>query len=358
MGVRTLHKPREKTYISLSDEQCLAYVKQAYIDEGRMGQTSRHYYYKLLGYQAVRLTDHKNSARQAYAYVCRLLVRARRKELLPWSAVIDPGRRHTSYYSWHLNEYAEAKMNSSITLDMWRGQEAKGVEMWVEKDTMMAFVNAIVRSYRIPVQVNRGYGSAAAIKDASERYGNGKGWTLLYIGDFDPSGLDIDRSLRDILRSHGCRPNIVRIALTQEDTVSLMPNAGLELKLKDPRYQRFVALYGEAQQGYEVDSLASHLLRQRILEQIALYVDLDELAQVKALERAVNALFSRRLKGTLDELTEAILARGVVSPGLTLDAERQRLYLRAPDEDDDEELEEAEEDDFDEGEIDEEDFDG
>src|SRR5947207_15883407 len=96
--------------------------------------------------------------------------------------------------SWHLREYAEAKMSSYITLDFWRGQEAKCVEVWVEKDTMMAFVDSIVSPYRIPVQVNRGYGSAAAIKDASERYGNGRGWTLLYVGDFDSSGVDIDRS--------------------------------------------------------------------------------------------------------------------------------------------------------------------
>lgn len=217
---------REKTYTSLSDQECLSYVQQAYIDEGHMGQTSRHYYYKLLGYQAVQMTDHQNSAKQSYQYVCRLLVKARRKGLLPWYAVVDTARRRTSYTSWHLQEYARAKMNSYITLDFWRGQQSKGIEIWVEKDTMMAFVNSIVSTYRIPIQVNKGYGSAATIKDAAERYGNGKGWTLLYIGDFDPSGLDIDRSLRDILRSHGSRPNIVRIALTQEDTVSLMPNAG------------------------------------------------------------------------------------------------------------------------------------
>ncbi len=328
---------RPKTYISRPDDECLAYVQRAYVEEGRAGQTSRHYYYKLLGYHAVELFDHPSSSKQAYAYVCRLLVKARRRGLLSWSAVIDPGRRHTSYTSWHLKEYAGALMRSYITLDMWRGQDGK-VEVWVEKDTMMAFVDSIVSPYRIPVQVNKGYGSAAAIKDAADRYGNGKGWTLLYIGDFDPSGLDIDRSLRDILKKHGCRPNIVRIALTQEDTVSLIPNAGLSLKEKDPRRKRFVSLYGEDQQGYEIDSLPARLLRQRIIDQLSLYVDLEEFEQVKKLERAVDSLFVNKLRGTLDDLTEAILDRGVSSLGLTLTPERQYLYLKGEtDTDEDEE---------------------
>ncbi len=348
--VVAMRKPRVKTYVSLSDEDCLGYVRRAYVDEGRVGQTSRHYYYKLLGYKAVQLTNHKNSARQAYQYVCRMLVKARRKGLLPWSAVIDPGRRHTTYASWHLKEYAETKTTSYIMLDMWRGQQAKGVEVWVEKDTMMALVNSFVRSYRIPVQVNKGYGSAAAIKDASERYGNGKGWTLLYIGDFDPSGLDIDRALRDLLRSHGCRPNIVRIALTQEDTVSLIPNAGLALKPKDPRYKRFIELYGKYQQGYEVDSLPVHLLRQRIMDQLSLYVDIPEFRQMVALEDAIDEMFTEKLSGALDELTESILTDGITSPRLNLTLKQQRRYLLAP-----EDMEET--DDTDEDEIDEEDED-
>jgi hypothetical protein len=344
-------RPRIKTYVSLSDEDCLSYVQRAYVDEGRIGQTSRHYYYKLLGYQVVQLTTHKNSARQAYAYVCRLLVKARRKGLLPWSAVVDPGRRHITYYSWHLREYARSKTTSYISLDIWRGQGATGVEVWVEKDIMMAQVNSFVKDYRIPVQVNKGYGSAAAIKDASERYGNGKNWTLLYIGDFDPSGLDIDRALRDILRKHGCRPNIVRIALTQEDTGNLIPNAGLGLKPKDPRYKRFINLYGKDQQGYEVDSLPVHLLRQRIMDQLSLYVDLDAFEQVKKLEQAVNSLFTDKLKGTLDDLTKAILDGGVRMPGLTLTPDQQRVYLLPPDEleaEDEDEMEEEDEDEYEE----------
>ncbi len=351
---------RQKTYISLSDEECLAYVQQAYVDEGHMGQTSRHYYYKLLGYQAVQTTNHPNSAKQSYHYVCRLLVKARRRGLLPWEAVIDPGRRRTSYYSWDLPDYVSAKTNSAIRLDLWRGQQATGVEVWVEKDTMMTFVNSVVYEYRIPVQVNKGYGSVAAIKEASERYGNGKGWTLLYVGDFDPSGLDIDRALRDMLRGHGSRPNIVRIALSQADTENLMPNAGLNLKKKDPRTKKFVETYGEDQQAYEVDSLAPHLLRQRILEQLALYVDLAEFVQLRLLEQSVDTLIERRLRGTLDDLTQAVLSQGVGSPRLTLDLERQRLYLLpegkyrsasepTPDEDSDDEeeydIEDDEEDD-------------
>jgi hypothetical protein len=130
--------------------------------------------------------------------------------------------------------------------------------------------------------------------------------------------------------------------------MNLMPNAGLELKEKDPRYKRFVELYGKDQQAYEVDSLASHLLRQRIMNQLGLYVDLDEFAQVKALEQAVNSLFTDELKGTLDDLTKAILAGGVQSDGLTLPYDRQLLYLRDPDKEDETEAPGEEDEEIDE----------
>ena len=101
-------------------------------------------------------------------------------------------------------------MSSLIMLDFWRGQPQR-VEIWVEKEAIAELVKNAVRSLRVPVCINKGYGSVTVVKDAAERYGSGKGWTLLYIGDFESSGLDIDRALRDGLKKYGSRPNIVRV---------------------------------------------------------------------------------------------------------------------------------------------------
>jgi hypothetical protein len=282
----------------------------------------------MLGKHAIGLINHKNSAKNAYAFVCRLLVEARKKGILPWSAVIDPGRRRTSYSSRDLKYYAKLKMGSAIMLDFWRGQPQQ-VEIWVEKEAIFELVQSTVYRYRVPVNINKGYGSATVIHDAAKRYGKGKGWTLLYIGDFDPSGLDIDRCLRDSLKEHGSRPNIVRIALSQEDTVSLIPMAGLSLKKTDSRYKRFVELYGPDQKGYEIDSLPADILRKRIMEALNTYMDLDLFRKVIELEDAVDEKIAEALKGTLNDTVDELL-EGVADS--TLPVSEQHRYLLAEDE--------------------------
>jgi hypothetical protein len=340
-------KLRIKTYVSVDKQQCLTHLKRIYEERGN--QTARHYYYQMLGCHAIGLIEHKNSAKNAYAFVCRLLVEARKKGIIPWSAVIDPGRRRTSYSNYDLKYYAKLKMGSAIMLDFWRGQPRR-VEIWVEKEAIFELVQNTVYRYRIPVNINKGYGSATVIHDAAERYGKGKGWTLLYIGDFDPSGLDIDRCLRDSLKEHGSRPNIVRIALTQEDTVSLIPMAGLSLKKTDSRYQRFVELYGSDQKGYEIDSLPADILRKRIIEALNTHMDLDLFKKVIELEDAVDERLAAELEGTLNDVVDELL-EGVSDS--TLPRSEQHRYLLAKDEyneanyedeDEDEEDEDSDED--------------
>jgi hypothetical protein len=334
---------KTKTYKSLDDNKCIDLVQRAYIEEGSDGQTARHYYYKLLGYKAVEFTNHKNSSKNAYAFVCRLLVKARESGQLPWSAVIDPGRKRTSFSSWDLQEYANIKMKSLIMLDFWRGQPQQ-VEIWVEKEAIAELVKNTVANYRVPVCINKGYGSVTVVKDAAERYGNGKGWTLLYIGDFDPSGLDIDRALRDGLKKYGSRPNIVRVTLNRDDTISLIPMAGLSLKRTDSRYQKFVELYGPDQQGYEIDSLPARILRQKILEKLNLYMDIGTFEKVIELEDAVDEQLKKQLGGTLNSIVAELLEKGV--PDSSLPIIEQHRYLLPKSEFNEQDYEHGEENDY------------
>lgn len=322
-------KVKVKTYKSKDKEECLAKLKQAYVEEGETGQTSRHFYYKGLGFKIIELNPNvKTSSKNAYAFICRLLVEARKKGKIPWHAVIDPGRSRTSYYGWDLEQYARATIRSSISLDFWRGQPQR-LEIWVEKEAMAQIVNGIVGYWRIPVNINKGYGSATVIHNAAMRYGKGKGWTLLYIGDFDPSGLDIDRALRDGLKEEGSRPHIVRIALTHKDTTDLIPMQGLGLKQTDSRYKRFVELYTKEQKGYEIDSLPISNLKQKLLEALSIYMDMDLFKKVEELEKAVDEQLEEQLKGALGDLITNLFEKGV--PGSSLPLTEQHLYLLAED---------------------------
>lgn len=65
------------------------------------------------------------------------------------------------------------------------------------------------------LNVGRGFDGSDSIHNAAQRLGADE--TVLYFGDFDPSGGDMVRSPRERLASLGSRPEIVKCAPTFGD---------------------------------------------------------------------------------------------------------------------------------------------
>jgi hypothetical protein len=229
----------------------------------------------------------------AYAWGGRLLSKALEAEQIPWYWMVDPGRRHFTHPSDSLREFIDRQSRAFFWADVWKGQPRRP-EICVEKEAMAAFVYNTVDDLRIPVRVMRGYTSVTAVKEAALHYGNGKGWTILYLGDFDPSGLNIESSFKKKLAQYGSRPTIRRVALTLEDTRALPSYAGLDLKEGDPRTKAFREMYGKDQKGYELDAMGAVELRQQLLSVVHEYLDLNEFNQAQELERLLAAEATRR----------------------------------------------------------------
>ncbi len=133
-----------------------------------------------------------------------------------------------------------------------------------------------MRPYGVTLNVARGYDGWDSIHNAAGRYGDGVGVTVFYFGDFDPSGEDMVRSLRERLAFFGCVPEVVKCALTREDITryNLPPDF---TKKTDTRAAGFIARHGDV--SVELDALPVDVLRQRVLEAVVARMDL------KALER-------------------------------------------------------------------------
>lgn len=316
---------REPTTFEHADNAtCLNQVSAVYERSGS-GQTLRHYYYKLLSSGALRLLPVENSAKNAYAFLSRLLVDAREQELVPWAAIIDPGRRNFTYWSHpSLLSYARSEAYSNYTLDPWRGQPCR-LEVWVEKDAMAEITNRAVRDLRIPVYVAKGYGSATIKNEVKERYGDGAGCVLLYCGDFDPSGMDIERELRATLAQYGATPEIVRVTLTHQDTFTLPAYAALDLKEKDPRTKAFKKTYGEDQKGFELDVLEAGEVQARLLRVVSTYMRQDAFDAAIQLERAIRSEAGKRLQQAMSGFGQDMLTQGVKASTLSLS--EQLVYL-------------------------------
>jgi hypothetical protein len=105
--------------------------------------------------------------------------------------------------------------------------------------------------------------------------------TVLYFGDFDPSGEDMVRSLRERFKFFECHPEIVKCALTADDVAeyNLPPDF---TKPTDTRRASFVARYGDM--AVELDALPVNVLVERLREGIGARIDLEALGEVDAKE--------------------------------------------------------------------------
>ena len=106
------------------------------------------------------------------------------------------------------------------------------------------------------------YESAVRIKQNS----GGKPIHILYFGDYDPSGEDIIRSVREDLTRFGIDFEIEKIAILQEqiEEYNIPP---MPAKTSDPRYAKFVAEHGE--DAVELDAIEPDKLQEIIGDSIS-----------------------------------------------------------------------------------------
>jgi hypothetical protein len=152
--------------------------------------------------------------------------------------------------------------------------------------------------YRVTLNVGRGYDGWTSIKRAADRYVRqedecDRETTVLYFGDFDPSGEDMHRSLIERLAELGAYPDVVKVALTEEDAHRL---PGDVTKADDSRATAFVAKYGDL--AVELDALPVEDLTRRIRSGVEARMNTDALKESRRLEREQR----EAMRGLAEEL--------------------------------------------------------
>ena len=234
-----------------------------------------------------------------YAKLSGLLTNARYTGRIDWDAIEDRTRipNIPNIFSdiKHLLEVA----GRSYQLDRWEEQEYY-VELWTEKDAISSVISPITNFYQVGVSVNRGYTSASAMYESKQRFlEQGKIKILLYLGDHDPSGLDMDRDIQERLNEFGADVKVIRIGLTQKQIKKYSPPPN-PAKITDPRAKDYIKKYGDS--SYEVDALRPEVLQKLIKNSILKYLDLEKYEQVKKKEQEdIKGVkeFSIKLKGGL-----------------------------------------------------------
>lgn len=187
--------------------------------------------------------------------------------------------------------------------DFWQDQPER-VEVWLEKDTAAFLVKDTTNECGVPLRISSGHYSRTFLYKAAQSIaGTSVPLTVLYIGDFDPSGLDVERAARrgsngrdgvaDFLeKDFGWRPGRfekqvkwLRLGVSLDDYKTMPVKARVSLKEDgnngdkergDPRAESFKDEYDDY--GVEVEALevleAGGLAR-RVENEIRKHIDVD-----------------------------------------------------------------------------------
>lgn len=251
-------------------------ITEYYLDDGYI-MTLRQLFYQLV------TKDIIPNKQAEYNKLSRLLKIGRMAGLIDWEIIEDRLRVPKLPY-WCL-DVPDALQDTikQFRLDRQTGQNVY-VELWCEKDALSNVLYKISSKYHLNLMINRGYSSCTAMHDAFNRFKRCT-WVdekvILYIGDHDPSGLDMIRDIEKRLNEFGEFPDIIPIALTEEqiNTYNPPPNPA---KMTDPRSDKYVKKHGHI--SYEVDALPPNILNQIVSQNVENHIDMSIFNEVLAEE--------------------------------------------------------------------------
>ena len=230
-----------------------------------------------------------------YSKLSTILKDARMCGQIDWATIEDRLRIPKIPAQWDTIQDGVLSLTSQFRLDRHEGQD-NYVEVWVEKDALSGILEPITDKYHVRLMVNRGYSSVSAMQKASVRFDeSNRDNTILYLGDHDPSGLDMDRDIKDRLYEFGVDVEVKRIALTMEQIEKYSPPPN-PTKFTDPRSSGYQEEYGD--DSWELDALTPKVLDELVSSEIEELIDMEKYDEIIVTEE--------EQKEKLQELADSI----------------------------------------------------
>jgi hypothetical protein len=236
-----------------------------------------------VGYKLFTLGLLSSMARPEMQRVYRLLKEARERGIIPWKWIVDETRAIERVSTWaDPAEYARC-VARSYRRDFW-DQQPHRVQVMSEKGTVRGILAPVLDHYAVGFLPVHGFSSATLAHDIAED-DDGRDLIVLYVGDFDPSGLfmsEEDLPAR-FAKYDGDHIKLRRIALTVEQLQGL-PSFPATDKRKDPRYRWFVANHGR--HCWELDAMDPNDLRDCVEQEIQKLIEPVAWKRCEAVDRA------------------------------------------------------------------------
>lgn len=275
----------------------------------------RQLYYQLIATAYDKLPDDwidpktgsKNNIK-SYKKVGDLVNDGRLAGYIDWDLLKDRGREVDRLPMWDDPVDRLEWAAKTHRLNKWRDQ-ATALWVMIEKQALEGVMIPICRRLEVPFIANKGYSSASSMYEIGREMlwhrRNGQEIHVLYLGDHDPSGLDMTGDVKKRLEmfSEGC-VDVDRLALNfdQVQTYNPPPNPAKET---DSRYKAYRDEWGE--ECWELDALTPTVLTALVREAVESYRDDDAWSQSleqQEIERRQLLRLAERVKDGEVELEE------------------------------------------------------
>jgi hypothetical protein len=252
--------------------------------------SGRGLFYRMVSAGYLPSTDKTHSQRLG-----RITTTLRERGVVPFQWIVDGVRATLKPSSWSgLADFGET-VRRAYRKDFWASLP-EYVHVFCEKDAMAGVLQPITYEYDVSLSVIRGYVSLSfAYEIASQWAAIEKPITAYYFGDFDPSGFDLERDLREKLKrySGGRLFDWVRLAVRENDfeRYGLIP---LTPKARDRRTRGF--LRAGHTKAAELDAIPATALRDRLEDAIRSHIPAARWERLRAVEDAERASVAKIVK--------------------------------------------------------------
>lgn len=232
-------------------------------------------------------TGSKNNER-SYKKLGGIISDARLAGLVDWNHIADRTRLpHKDTVFDSLGDGMKTLLNA-WRYNLWADQPTY-VEVWVEKEALAEVVQQACAHLYVPWCSCRGYMSQSAMWRGSQRFlgrwQEGRECHLVYLGDHDPSGLDMSRDIEDRQAVFQSDVIVHRIALNYDQVYQYNPPPN-PTKVTDSRAAAYIEEFGH--ECWELDALEPRILDRLIQDTIDGLVDPDLMDAAQTRERELE----------------------------------------------------------------------
>lgn len=263
--------PAARDVVERAEQICDDYARQGYT------LTLRQLYYRFIatnGFPDSRLQrigdEFTKNHQRNYKWLGDLMTDARVAGLIDWQHLSDRTRSTEGGDQGYRDPAAAIDVIEQVyDIPHWPGQD-NYVEVWVEKEALADVISRPANRWNVAWAACKGNPSSTLVHDAAQRFRRferaGRKTHLVYLGDLDPTGVDIDRDIADRMRLFRSTVQVDRIALNMEQVEELDPPPS-PVKATDSRANGYIDRFG-TEQCWELDAIEPAALEALIEEAI------------------------------------------------------------------------------------------